>query len=320
MNGFRQRLAWLLSVAIAVLFVFPAAAQKATNSLPPSFSVPANMIPPPPPSPMDFFRSLLEMSPPQREAVLAHKTPAVRERILAKVTEYAALDPTECELRLRATELRWFLMPLLRAPPGQRTAQLALVPDSIRSLVRARLMEWQTLPPPLQEEFLKNEHILGYFSRVDATNSFTEAEEPTDAEQSHWNALTDRQRKGMTVQFNQFFSLSTLEKQQAIDALSNNERAQIEKTMLVFDKLPAPQRIECLVAFTKFANLSPGARVEFLRNAQRWSRMTATERKAWVDLVVHVPQWPPLPPALLMPPPPPPLPPNFHPVTVTNHS
>ena len=81
---------------------------------------------------MDYFRHLLTMSPQQRETLLAKKSPEVRERILAKVNEYATLDPSERELRLQATELRLYLIPLLHAAPANRDAQLALVPANIR--------------------------------------------------------------------------------------------------------------------------------------------------------------------------------------------
>ena len=54
------------------------------------------------------------MTPDERENFLTNRPPEIRKRILAKVGEYEALDPDERELRLRATELRWYLMPLLR--------------------------------------------------------------------------------------------------------------------------------------------------------------------------------------------------------------
>ena len=67
---------------------------------------------------------------------LTNRPPEIRARILAKVREYQALDPDERELRLRATELRWYLMPLLREPPTNRAARLAQVPEDLRELVQ----------------------------------------------------------------------------------------------------------------------------------------------------------------------------------------
>jgi hypothetical protein len=259
------------------------------------------------------------MTPEQRESFLAKKSPEVRERILAKINEYAALDPGERDLRLRATELRWYLMPLLRARPEDRAAQLVLVPADIHDLVKARLMLWEMLPPTVQAEFLENEPMVGYFSGIGNTNSPVGGIVPTDADQARWNSLSDEKRTAMTAQFNQFFELSPMEKEKALGILSDAERAQMQKTLDTFDKLPPPQRIRCIRAFGKFASLSPQERAEFLKNAERWSQMSPAERKAWEDLVAHVPQWPMGPPVNLMPPAPR-IPPSLHPVVATNQS
>lgn len=269
---------------------------------------------------MDYFRHLLAMSPEQRESALANKPAIVREKILAKVNEYAALDLDDRELRLQATELHWYLMPLLRAAPDDRAARLALVPDDIRDVVSSRLAQWGILPPQLQQEFLENEATLSYFSSMAVTNHATGETAPSDADQSRWNALSGDERKAMTAQFNEFFSLTPVEKQKALGGLSGVERAQMEKTIQAFGQLPPMQRVQCLRAFGKFANMSPRERAEFLKNAQRWSKMTAADRKAWIDLVAHVPQWSPAPPpAMIMPPMSPPHP-TMHSIEVTNRS
>jgi len=258
------------------------------------------------------------MSPEQRESILAKKPARIRERILAKVNEYAALDPNERELRLRATELRWYLMPLLRSAPADRAAQLALVPGDIRDLINARLAQWELLPPQLQQEFLENEATLSYFSSVAVTNNTAAEPPPSGPDQSRWNALPEDQREMMTAQFNEFFNLTPVEKQKALSGLSGEERAQMEKAIQTFGQLPLPQRMQCIRAFGKFANMDPQERAEFLRNAERWSQMSPADRKAWVDLVAHVPPWHPAPPPVMIMPPPPAPRPNLHSLAVTN--
>ena len=102
-------------------------------------------------SPVDLFRELLAMTPAERENYLTNRPPGIRDRILAKVREYEALDPNERELRLRATELRWYLLPLMHESPTNRAARLAAIPDDLRPLVKNRLQQWDILPPPLQD-------------------------------------------------------------------------------------------------------------------------------------------------------------------------
>jgi hypothetical protein len=250
-----------------------------------------NLLPPLPPvrSPVFAFRELLAMSPRERENSLTNRSPEVRARILAKVREYQTLGPDERELRLRATELRWYLTPLLRLTPADRDARLAQVPEDLRGLVQTRLAQWNLLPPPLQQEFLANDRALHYFAHVETTNAVTEAQQKISA------------------QFNQFFELTPEEKSATLTTLSESERAQMEKTLQSFEQLPPQQRMQCVHNYAKFAGMSAAERAEFLKNAERWSKMTPEERRSWRDLVAHVPLWPPLPPVAL------PLPPHAAP-------
>lgn len=288
------------------------------------------MTPPPmpvaPPSPVFYFRKLLAMSPQQLQVALAHKPTGVRARILAKVVEYRALDPDERELRLRATELRWYLMPILQAPPEQRSADVALVPADMRDVVQSRLMEWQILPPQLQKEFLDNQHIAGYFAGLSTTSGNSDGSAPSGDEQSRWNTYSETERQAMIAEVIHFYDLSAVEKQKVLGELTAVELKQTGTTLEAFDKMPPLQRAECIRAFGKFSNMSPEERTNFLKNAQRWSKMTPSERKTWRDLVAHVPQWPPLPPAAIMPhlplgniPRVPPRGPNMRTVATTNH-
>jgi Protein of unknown function (DUF3106) len=302
MSGFYQGREWLVSFAAAAMMVSCVAGQNTTKfqlHVRPAAPVSAAIMPP---SPIDYFRKLLMLTPQQREAALANKSPEVRVKILAKVSEYSVLDPNERELRLRATELRWYLVPIMHDAPAARDADLARVPDDIRVVVKMRLTQWEILPPSLQQEFLENERIVGYFSGVDSANSAAGATTVSDADRSHWDALPESQRNALIGEFNQFFALSPVEKQKAIGGLSRNDRTQMENMMQALDKLPPVQRARCLSAYAKFAGMTPLQRAEFLKDAQRWSQMSPHERKAWDDLAQHVPQWPPAPSSAIMPP------------------
>ena len=230
-------------------------------------------------SPVKFFRQLLAESPAERFNALTNRTPEARARIMAKVQEYQALDPDERELRLRATELRWYLTPLFRLAPAERGPRLAQVPDDLRELVKSRLTQWDMLPSPIQKEFLDNDHALHYFAHVETTN----------------NAAVNPDSQKISEQFNQFFELTDAEKKQALGSLSDDERATMEKTLQSFASLPPQQRFQCMRNYATFAGMSSAERAEFLKNAELWSKMSPKERQSWRDLVAHVPQWPPVP-------------------------
>jgi len=275
----------------AASLVFTVTAQTRPPGPVKIFSGATNRLPPLPTiqPPVVFFRQLLVMAPAERNHSLTDRPPEVRTRILAKVHEYELLGPDERELRLRATELRWQLTPLLRVPPAARGSQLALVPEEMRGLVQARLVQWDILPPPLQQEFLANDQALHYFAHVEPAG----------------RATATAQQQKIAEQFNQFFELTPAEKQQALTTLSEAERAQMEKTLRTFAQLPPPQRLQCVRNYAKFAGMSAAERTAFLKNAESWAKLTPQERQTWRDLVTHTPQWPPLPP---LPPPPPPSP------------
>ena len=268
---------------VAATAIFSAQAQ---NPLPLAGKVsaaPQNLVPLPPRSPVNFFRSLLAMRPAERAGFLTNRPPEIRARILAKVQEYQNLDPNERELRLCATDLRWYLMPLLQLSPTNRSERLAQVPDNLRPLIKDRLVRWDILPPPLQQEFLDNDRALHYFTSVEMASQ-------VDINPQH-AAIAD--------QFNQFFELTADEKQKTLNTLSAAERAQMEKTLRSFGQLPEEQRLQCIQNYAKFAGMSAADRAEFLKNATRWSQMSPEERQTWRDLVDHVPQWPPLPPGVI---------------------
>ena len=335
MSHLGQARCWLATVfAVGQIGVSQLVAQTVTYVPAPQrlFPAPANLLPPPLPhakTPVDLFRELLAMTPAERQDYLTNRPPEIRGRILDKVREYKALDPNERELRLSATELRWYLLPLLHESPTNRAARLAAIPDDLQPLVKNRLLQWDILPPPLQKEFFESERALRYFTHVASPSSPPLPplppgqgwhQGPPDPDLAHWDTLSEDQRQKITAQCNRFFELTPMEKKKTLNTLSDVERQQMEKALETFGKLPPAQRQQCLHAFTEFAGLSAREKQDFLKNAQHWSQMSPKERQTWRDLVTHVPEWPPLPPALMppMPPMPPPLTQRLQPVAATN--
>jgi hypothetical protein len=276
MSQFRQSVGVLCLVA--GLGFISAQAQPAPVAAAKTVLAATNLVPPLPlrQSPVTFFRQLLLMSPAERIHSLTNRPPEARERIMAKVREYMVLPPDERELRLRATELRWFLTPLLRSPSNDREAQLAGLPPELRDLARSRLTQWDLLAPPLQREFLTNDQTLHYFAQPFAAST-NSAAPPTAG------------------RLEQFLAFTPLEKQRILGTLSEPERARMAKTLDTFQQLPPQQRRLCLRNYAKFAGLSPAERADFLKNAESWSKMSPQERQAWRDLVANVQLWPPMP-------------------------
>jgi hypothetical protein len=263
-------------------------------------------------SPVERFRELLAADPAERAALLA-KDPATREKKMAKLQEYEALEPEERELRLQVTELRWYLWPLLDTPPASRAAALAAIPLEFRQLVSNRLQWWDMLAPPLQNELLENEATIWYVTDLACrlTNGPPPVPKEMSAEEAEqfqkWQDLGEEQRRRITVRFNQVFQLTDEDQQKTLRHLSEPEQRQIEKTLRTFENLTPELRQQCLASFETFNGLTPAGRQQFLKNAARWKLMTPSERQAWIDLVNRLSSQPPPPSDL------PPLPPSFSP-------
>jgi hypothetical protein len=261
---------------------------------------------PSPKSPVDSFRELLTMKPAEREQFLAARPPDIRKRFLAKIHEYEAMKPEERELRLRATQLRWYLLPLMQTPPTSRPAQLDAIPEADRGLVKERLERWDRVPPAQQKEFLEFGLTASYFVGQDADRSDAARTNlmsqmlPADLIKKidYVSRLPVEQRRQMYEGFQHFFELTDADRERTLDALSPSERQQMQKSLVAFMRLPKTQRDACLRSFSKFAGMTDEQRRGFFRNAERWKEMSPTERQAWRNLVNRFPPLPPMRPPL----------------------
>jgi hypothetical protein len=292
------------SFLLLVMLVFTGAVAFAqSGATPPSL--------PPLRSPVDTFRELLGMTSEQRKTALAARPAETRQRLFAKLREYQALQPEARELRLRATELRWWLLPLLRLPDTNRIAELTAIPIDLRKLVDDRLAQWDLLPPDLQKELLAKEDASQLEALTVAQREQSLARLPLErrvaleADLARWRALTETERRATCEQFDGYFNLTLHEQKKVLSTLSETQRQQMEQTLSAFEKLPREKRIACVRSFEKFANLGLAERQQFLKNAKLWQQMSLAEREAWRNLVNNVADWPPLPPGFgeTMPPP-----------------
>ncbi len=304
-----MRIAPVICLAICGLIAFSGNAQEGsaarTNKPPGARSESRPPLPPPIPSPVAVFRELLALSPLERQSSLSNRPVEARQRILIKLQEYQRMTPEDRELRLRATELRWYLTPLLSLPATNRTVRLALMPADLRPLVEARLMQWSILPDPLKQQVLEEDrHLQLYLQLASSTVEQQQAilsrlpgtqRSTVEAGFARWQAMNAPQREEAMTRVNRFFDLKPAEKKQVLARLSEAERHQMELSLQAFEKLPRDKRLRCLAAFPKFASLNPEERAEFLVNAGRWQAMPPSERELFRRLVQQAPVLPPLP-------------------------
>src|SRR5215831_2341845 len=146
-----KQLQSLVKIATLAASMVVGPASVAQTSAPPAAATPRQLTNAPSATfssgkcPVDTFRELLAMSASERNQFLTNRSLVSQRMIQAKIKEYLELKPEMRELRLRATELRWYLVPLMNAAATNRTAQLAAIPEQVRPLVEDRLRLWDTL-------------------------------------------------------------------------------------------------------------------------------------------------------------------------------
>src|SRR5882724_4957982 len=158
-------------------------------------------------SPVAAFRELLNMDPAERAKALADRPEETRKRILAKIREYKSLRPDECELRLKVTELGYYLRWLMRAPATNRAGQIALIPKGYRDLVQVRLVKWDRLSPAAQQKLLQNEAAIRAMTEMTngvSTNAIPMRSLMLQNTISNWNRLPDKDKKELSENFDYF--------------------------------------------------------------------------------------------------------------------
>jgi hypothetical protein len=283
----------------------PAGPVKGTNGLLSNpdrirSSRPAPEVPIPPTikSPVVFFRELLAMTPSERVIALSNRPAENRKLILAKIREYRSLSENERELRLKATELEWYLVPLMKAPATNRAARLAVVPDEYQKMIQARLNQWDLLPDGVKKELLDQRESLRLYVQMTSgspvhTNSAVPQRPKVEEDLKRIQQMTEADRQKLISLFNQYFDLSDHEKQRALRTLSAAEQEQIRKSLAKYENLTAAQRAQCIRSFGEFSKMSYVERQQFLKNAERWIVMTPDQRQAWRDVVEKVSVTPP---------------------------
>ena len=293
---------WLVLLP-GVLTTILAGAQSPAGSPPQPPKPPALAQPPPVPpavplASVDLFCKLLDMSPAEREASLASRSPDQRAIIASKIREYLQLTPGQREERLHSWRMRVLVRHLIRMPASNRVDQLASLSPADRQLVEGRMKEWDQMPKELRQAVLENEWAIRILVQSDGLAPVPPVPGGTgsgpEEQLARWQALPATQRQEILEQFQRYVEeLSDKQKARIAATWPTGEREQVEQTVQAFSRLPKPQRDLCLVNLQKFTALSPAERQQFLRNANWWDGMTPQERDIWRKLVNRISHVPP---------------------------
>lgn len=254
-------------------------------------------------SPVERFRQLLLMPAADRARAVEAEPAMTREGLRAKLREYEALDPEERDRRLRVTQLRWYLVPLMQVVPTNRAPVLAVIPQDIRALVARRLEEWDLLAPGLQADVLRFESTLHYFVRLEssgpeqrvamAAGLSEDRRASMESTLEQFRGLSEVQQRRMFERFTALFLLGDAERERVLAGVPPGERSQLGATLEWFRGVPESDRRDWFAGFQAFAAMSRAERSVFLKQAERWKTMTSDERGVWRRMMASLPPVPP---------------------------
>jgi hypothetical protein len=257
----------------------------------------------------DLWRRVLAMDDAQREAFISSKPAASQAFLRSKVQEFLVLPPEKREMRLRALELRAYMLPLMRLPAPARAQQIEQLPSDKRSDVKKRLLTWDIMPPQLQKDVLENEAAIRLVMESGNRNASREellaavaparrAEMETNL--IRWNEISPAQQDQMVSNFERYFGQPLEERGKALRTLNEGDLAIITPTLNKLERMPDGERDRVLDGIRKFKSLPPAAQKDFVRAAAKWQAMTDKDRQLWRQLVttIHARSGPPMPPPI----------------------
>ena len=248
---------------------------------------------------VDTFRTILNLSPSEREKYLSTRTPEQRQIVELKLREYQALPADAREERLRELQVRLYVRQMIKMPGTNRAEYLKLLRPVEREMADSRLGEWDALSAEAQQQLLENEWAIKIMARARWEQSMYAPSQQSENDLARWRDYPPAKREEILSHFQRFCEdLDEGEKSRVLNVLSDKERQQMRLTLQTFERLPKAQRDRCLQGFRKFAELAPEERAQFLVNANHWQNMTPKERQNWRFLVskASLLSRPPLPP------------------------
>jgi len=304
----RAELDWLgadirILAQFALLICVLPSAWAATSPQSP-LAGPSLAAPPTPPAgtPIDFFRGLLAATPEERQRLLTGKNPDQRKVLEESLSRYDGIQPEERELRLRTMELRYRLTTLMRTPTTNREVRLRQIPERDRKVVEERLRLWDGCAPDEKKTLLENERMLraavGVYGpshvRQPLTGQTSNQLHRVEEELIRWQSVPEERRARVEKMFGEIFEVEDKKPSSPMPPLPlrHEELKSIQQSLRQFRSLAPLQRDQCIRNFSKFADLTPGERRQFLASAQEWQRMAPQDREQWRKLVSRMPPLP----------------------------
>ena len=255
------------------------------------------------------LRRLLAMTSEERERALTKKDEKARSFLRSELEKYDAMSREDRETALQSLRVWYYLRELVKVPVEARAPVLSLIPETDREMVQTRLVRWDKLPGDLQSALMEHERFLRYALQPDGSDIKPQSaaggvpeslKERWDERLEKWHSLPTERRTQIYSQFKRFFALSNKERDRVLETLSQEERAQAERTLKIvqaLEKLSPAERDACVDAFLAFIETPVNSREHQLRlqEIHGWRKLEPHEQELFRTVSKFVLPPPPLP-------------------------
>ena len=263
------------------------------------------------PSPVEKFRLLLEASSSELNSELDTYPEETRSRIRLKITEYRKLSVEKRRQKLVATELRWYLPPLLNVDQETRDLHLKKLEPILANVIYQRLLTWDTLPEDLKSSSSKSSLIIGHLSKAPSLNpplpnpsasgTLASAAQPSS---QNTPSLPGAPGNSGSVKASNPVSEERLQRLQAYFGMSQEAKnATLKDASLMSDSIfmsrlnwleTMPEQLweRVLSHLIRFQELSAEEKKAFGQSIKTWNRLPQAEKQAMRNLVKRTPPFP----------------------------
>jgi hypothetical protein len=255
------------------------------------------------PSPVEKFRLLLEASSSELNSELDAYPEETRSRISVKIEEYRKLSVEKRRQKLTATELRWYLPPLLNADQVTRDFHLRKLEPGLAEVIHQRLMTWDSLPEDLKSSSSKSNLIIGHLSKAPSINPplptpsapgtvTTAPSLPTDPGNSVSEDLADPVSQERLQRLKAYFEMNQEAKNATLKDASLMSDSIFMSRLKWLETMPEQLRERVLSHLIRFQELSVEEKKAFGKSIKTWNRLPQPEKQALRNLVKKTPPFP----------------------------
>lgn len=231
-------------------------------------------------SPVAQFRDLLSYSEDQQRAFVIKQAPEIQSILSSKLDEYRNLPSAQREFKLVATELHFYLDPVLKSHENIDRTLFSQAPSHVQHYLNMAVEFWNGLSIPHRDLLLSKKAAVSYLISLSYKSGESQSYDPSKSE---WDGLYS-------------FLLMPSDQQKAfLDSVDVNPSGTINKILTAFENLDEEERKRCAHAFVCYLSFPPQLKKQLNDGLHSWAEKPPIERSLWREIAEKYPKITPIP-------------------------